>query len=141
MKEQYLFFAFFWWKDLINLYLSIEVQLFILPFISQGIREKIPFELKLRPTLQIWSLATNDQIWRVGLHFNWNGIHSLSPSEMKGNINNCTLIDMYKLTKPFHTNKCKKQILVFQRLLWKHTCMWWRGLSQLNPCNSLHVWV
>ena len=53
----------------------------------------------------------------------------------------CTLIEKYKLTKPFHTKKCKKQILFFQRLLWKHACMWWRGLSQLNPCKSLHVWV
>ena len=86
-------------------------------------------------------LRINDQIWRVGLNFNWKGIYSLSPSEMKGNINNCTLMDKYKLTNPFHTKKCKNQILFFQCLLWKHACMWWRGLSQLNPCNSLHVWV
>ena len=61
------------------------------------------------PTLKIWSLATNDQIWRVGLKFNWKGIYSLGTSEMKDNINNCTLIDKYKLTKPFHTQKCKKK--------------------------------
>ena len=32
---------------------------------------------------------------------------------MKGNINNCTSIDKYKLTKPFQ-KKCKKEILYFQ---------------------------
>ena len=44
---------------------------------------------------------------------NWKGIYSLIPSEMKGNINNCPLIDKYKLSKPFHQKKCKKQILFF----------------------------
>ena len=77
------------------------------------------------------------QIWKVGLNFNWKGIYSLNPSEMKGNINNCPLIDKYKLAKPFHKKKLQKTNIVFQQLLWKHTCMWWRGISQLNPCNSL----
>ena len=52
----------------------------------------------------------NDQIWRVGLNFNWKGIYSLSPSEIKGNINNCTSIDKYKLTKPFHQKMQKINI-------------------------------
>ena len=30
---------------------------------------------------------------------------------MTGNINNCPLIDKYKLAKPFDQKKCKKQIL------------------------------
>ena len=55
-------------------------------------------------------LRINDEIWRVGLNFNWKGINSLIPSKMKVNINNCTLMDKYKLTKPFHTKKCKNQI-------------------------------
>ena len=33
------FLHFFWWKVLVNLYLSIEVQLFIFPFIFKGIQE------------------------------------------------------------------------------------------------------
>ena len=37
----------------------------------------------------------------VGLNFKWKGIYFLSTSKMKGNINNCTSIDKYKLTEPF----------------------------------------
>ena len=33
---------------------------------------------------------------------------------MKGNINNCPLIDKYKLAKPFHQKQCKQQILFFK---------------------------
>ena len=58
-------------------------------------------------------LGSSDQIRRASLNFNWKGIYSLIPSEMKGNINNCPLIDKYKLAKPFHQKKCKKQILFF----------------------------
>ena len=55
----------------------------------------------------------------MGLNFNWKGIYSLSPSETKGNINNCPLIDnKYKLNKLFHQKKCKKNI-VFSALLVK----------------------
>ena len=58
-------------------------------------------------------LLISDQIWRVGLNFNWKVIYSLSPSKMKGNINNCTSIVKYKLTEPFH-QKTQKKILFFQ---------------------------
>ena len=94
-------------------------------------------KLLLKRCMSLLGQGSSDQIWRVGLNFNWKGNYSVSPLEIKGNINNCLLIDKYKLTKPFHQKQCKKKILVFHPLLWKHTCMWWRGLSQLNPCNSL----
>ena len=41
---------------------------------------------------------------------------------MKGNINNCPLIDKYKLAKPLHQKKCKRQIVLF------NTC-----------CEGIHV--
>ena len=45
----------------------------------------------------------------VGINFNWKGIYSLNPSKMKGNINNCPLIDKYKLIKPFHQKNAKNK--------------------------------
>ena len=63
-------------------------------------------------TLQL--IVATDQILRVGIS-KWKGIYSWSPSRMKGNISNYTLIDKYKLTKPFikKMQKIKKKIFQF----------------------------
>ena len=87
--------------------------------------------------------TTSNQIWRVGLNFNGKGIYSLSPSEMKGNINNCPSIDKYKLAKPFHQNKCKKQIF-FSALVVKAYMYVMEGPKsteslQLTVCLSLNT--
>ena len=68
----------------------------------------LPF-IVLRANQNTNEVVISDQIWRVGLNFNWKGIYSCSPSKMKGNINNCTSIDKYKLTKPFQQKNAKNK--------------------------------
>ena len=63
---------------------------------------------------------------------------------MKGNINNCTLIENYKLTKPFHTKKMQKTNIVLSALVVK-ACMYvMEGPKsieslQLIACMSLTI--
>ena len=90
--------------------------------------------IKIAMSIQIWAVITkrqifvqkqsmcyhnglhSDQIWRVGLNFNWKCIYSLSPSKMKRNINNCTSIGKYKWTKPFHQKNAKNKYCSFKFL-------------------------
>ena len=63
---------------------------------------------------------------------------------MKGNTNNCTLIDKYKLTKPFHTKKMQKTNIVLSALVVKECMYVIEGpksieLLKLIACLSLTI--
>ena len=90
-----------------------------------------------------FGIGSSDQIWRVGLNFNWKGIYSLSPSEIKGNINNCPLIDKYKLAKPFHQKNAENKYC-FSALVVKAYMYVMEGTKsieslQLIACLSLTI--
>ena len=85
---------------------------------------------------------TSDQVWRVGLSFNWKGIYSLNPSEMKGNINNCPLIDKYKLTKPFHQKNEERLQAIVKFSSWSLNEKRFQAIVKFSSfqCHSKPIW-
>ena len=91
--------------------------------ITKGFSIFSSLEITIRKRIEMSNFVVipiSDQIWRVGLNFNWKGIYYWIPSKIKGNINNCTSIDKYKLTKPFHQKIEKNKYCFFNFLTIKH---------------------